>query len=673
MTEGPADWTRNFLELSKLSASWHEMNAEEIADSAGRAARQALGARAVCLRTGTTDVIHCTDGDEQVWSDAIEQASSKLPRADGGLWTGTITDPHSHRQIGVAATTLEDGPTRGALICFGIVNDDFGIAQEALLQALALQTASALQRHRERRERQKVVSRMERALEASEIGHWELNLSDNRAFRNLRHDQIFGYDELLPTWTYEAFIEHVLPEDREQVAARFDEAVRLGTHWDFECRIRRADDQVRWIWARGRALDTNEDGEELMAGTVADITRRKHLEAELRQRLKQLAETNREKQQLLDSLREADRQKDEFLATLAHELRNPLATISNALYLLELMDVDASTLEENRSMMQRQVQHLVQIVDDLLDISRIVEGKIRLRKQPTELQFIIDSAVEMVASLMESKDHDLRISIDPDLPKLNVDPTRISQVVGNLLTNAAKYTSQGGHITLSVERYGQEVVITVKDDGIGIAPDQLSEIFELFAQADRSTDKAHGGIGVGLTLAKSLVELHDGHIEAHSPGKDEGSKFVVRLPVEAIDAEQQSRRVDEPKDEPRADTDQRILVVDDNEDAATTLGLLLELNGYEVEVAHDGPTALETAADFAPDLIFLDLGMPGMDGYEVARKLSEDEPSHRATLVALTGWSQPEDRRRTEEAGFDYHFVKPLDPLRLEQLLVTLR
>jgi PAS domain S-box-containing protein len=391
---------------------------------------------------------------------------------------------------------------------------------------------------------------------------------------------------------------------------------------------------------------------------VVDITDRKRLEDELRQQAKQLTE--------------ADRRKDEFLATLAHELRNPLAPIRNSLQILKMPRVDAATAQQTRDMMERQVHHLVRLVDDLLDVSRVMRGKIELHREPVELATVVARAVETAKPLIEVQGHKLDISLPPDSLLLNADPVRLAQVVGNLLTNSAKYTEANGHIWLTAHREGDQAVLRVRDNGIGIAPDMLPHVFELFVQADHATTRAQGGLGIGLTLVKNLVGLHGGLVEAHSAGLGKGCEFVVRLPL-------MSRRTQPPGDSARAEqgpaaaaSGHRLLVVDDNRDAAFSLSMLLRLQGHEVKVAHDGLSALETAMSFRPVLIFLDLGMPKMDGYEVARRIRTTPGLENVVLAALTGWGQEEDRRRTAEAGFDHHLVKPPEPQALVGVLAAL-
>jgi signal transduction histidine kinase/CheY-like chemotaxis protein len=381
-----------------------------------------------------------------------------------------------------------------------------------------------------------------------------------------------------------------------------------------------------------------------------------------------------ENTQLYQALREADRRKDEFLATLAHELRNPLAPIRNSLQILQMPRLDAETVERTREMMERQLNHLVRLVDDLLDVARVMRGKIELRLEQIELATIIARAVETVQPLVDAQGHALSVRLPSESLAIDADPVRLAQVVGNLLTNAAKYTEPNGRIWLTAQLDGDTAVLRIRDNGIGITPNMLPRIFELFVQVDQASTKAQGGLGIGLTLVKNLVEMHNGSVEAFSEGLGKGSEFVVRLPISAqkpdrdhgIEAGRQTH-------EPPSPSGYRLLVVDDNQDAANSLGLLLKLQGHEVRVAYSGMAALEITKTYAPDVVFMDIGMPGMDGYEVARRIREQPGLGKVVMAALTGWGQREDRRRTAEAGFNYHLVKPPEQTAIEGVLAELK
>ena len=369
-------------------------------------------------------------------------------------------------------------------------------------------------------------------------------------------------------------------------------------------------------------------------------------------------------------LREADRRKDEFLAMLAHELRNPLAPISNSLQILRMSDDLSPAVGHVREIMERQVNQLARLVDDLLEISRITSGKIELRKEPIDLVAIIATAVETSRPLIDAAGHQLAIALSQEPLVLEADPVRLSQVVSNLLNNAAKYTDRGGQIWLAAERRGNEAVVSVRDTGEGITADMLPRIFDLFSQVDRTLSRAQGGLGVGLTLARRLVELHGGQIEAHSEGQGKGSEFVLRLPL----AETAPRLAlpTAPRTDRASQPSRRILVVDDQQAAAHVLGKLLEITGHRVRTAHDAATALQCAAEELPDVVISDIEMPDMNGYELARRLRELSGAGDLVLVALTGYGQSTDRQRAAAAGFHHHLVKPVGFEMLQDLLASL-
>ncbi|MBV8555303.1 MAG: PAS domain S-box protein [Planctomycetaceae bacterium] len=372
-----------------------------------------------------------------------------------------------------------------------------------------------------------------------------------------------------------------------------------------------------------------------------------------------------------EALREADRRKEEFLAVLSHELRNPLASIQTALDLMRQAAMTAAEFERERAVMERQVGHLTRLVDDLLDVSRISRGRIELHKEVVVLAAVIAEVIEAVQPQIEERHQELQISLPEESIRLEADPTRLEQILLNLLTNAAKYTDLGGQIMLSAERHEDEVEVRVRDTGIGIAHEMLPRIFDLFVQGERRLDRALGGLGIGLSLVKSLVEMHGGSITAHSQGPGMGSEFVVRLPVLSGT---QAHEVDSPQpvlsDAPEVLPRRRILIVDDNAVAADGLGRLLSLvYGQDVRVVYDGPSALDLAGSFQPEVVLLDLGMAVMDGYEVAKRLRERPESAGALIVAVTGWGQEEDRRRSREVGFDLHLVKPVNADALRGLL----
>jgi two-component system CheB/CheR fusion protein len=367
-----------------------------------------------------------------------------------------------------------------------------------------------------------------------------------------------------------------------------------------------------------------------------------------------------------DELAEANRNKDEFLATLAHELRNPLAPIRNAVQLLGMRSLKEPDVRTARDVIARQVAVMVRLIDDLLDISRISRNELDIRKEVVELATVLESAVESSRPFLEQSGHELTVSLPPEPLPLSADPVRLSQVFLNLLNNAAKYTPRGGRIWLAAKREGSDVVVSVRDNGIGIPGNMLTRIFDMFAQVDRSLEQSRGGLGIGLTLVRRLVEMHDGGIEARSAGPDQGSEFIVRLPLIQPPPQPPPKRAG-PRS--RALSGCRILVVEDNEDSADSLGMLLRLKGNDIRIAHDGLEAVALAEAFHPELVLLDIGLPKLNGYEVAERIRGRPWARDATLVALTGWGQEEDRRRSQEAGFHFHIVKPLELEVLETML----
>jgi PAS domain S-box-containing protein len=373
---------------------------------------------------------------------------------------------------------------------------------------------------------------------------------------------------------------------------------------------------------------------------------------------------------LYEEMREDDRRKDEFLATLAHELRNPLAPIRNSLQVMRLAADDPDAMEESRAMIERQMLQMVRLVDDLLDLSRISRGKLELRVERTDLATVLDSAIETSLPLVQEYQHTLAVDLPEDLVPLDGDAVRLSQIFLNLLNNAAKYTPRGGRIELSARRHGDRVTVRVRDNGVGIAPEMLPRVFEMFTQADRSLERSQGGLGIGLTLVQRLVEMHHGTVRAFSDGVGKGSEFVVELPVASLVAALR-RPGDSDFDSLRKH--RRILVVDDNRDSADSMAKLLRMLGNDVVTAYDGLEAVDQATTFQPEIVLLDLGLPRLNGYDAARRIREQPGGAKRALIALTGWGQQEDRRRTAEAGFDHHLVKPIDLGALQSLLGQLK
>jgi len=379
-----------------------------------------------------------------------------------------------------------------------------------------------------------------------------------------------------------------------------------------------------------------------------------------------------ERRRAMEALREADRRKDEFIALLAHELRNPLAPLRNGLQVMRLAAGDAYAIAKARDMMDRQLSHMVRLIDDLLDVSRISLNKMELRRSRVLLADVVSSAVETARPALEAAGHKLTVSLPPEPVPLDADLTRLAQVFGNLLNNSAKYSDRGGHIWLTATREGDQVSVAVRDTGIGIPAFALPTIFDMFSQVDRPTERSAGGLGIGLALVKGLVEMHGGAVEAASPGQGKGSTFTVRFPVLKDPAEP-------PSGTPAAGwpgsagSNRRILVVDDNQDSAASMAMMLQLLGNEVRTAYDGIEAVELAEQFRPQVVLMDVGMPKLNGYEATRRIRERQWGRDMVVIALTGWGQDVDRARSKEAGCDGHLVKPVNLSDLETLLAELQ
>ncbi|MBC7983075.1 MAG: PAS domain S-box protein [Candidatus Obscuribacterales bacterium] len=437
------------------------------------------------------------------------------------------------------------------------------------------------------------------------------------------------------------------PDDAERTMAAWRECVRTGGQWDIQHRFRGVDGKWHPILARGVPV-RNEAGEiTAWAGINLNISHLKTIE---------------------DELREADQRKNEFLATLAHELRNPLAPIRNGLEILRLTKGSGEPAEQARSMMDRQLRQMVRLIDDLLDLSRISRGKIDLRLERVELTTAIRNALEISQPLIAEAGHELTIETPKESLFVHADQTRLSQVFANLINNAAKYTDKGGQIWVTIKRHGDKASIGIRDNGIGIPAHLLPRVFEMFTQDDRSLEKAQGGLGIGLSIAKQLVEMHGGTIEARSDGHGTGSEFVVQLPLLAAHAAQITSIIAD-NGRNTGPSGLRVLVADDNVDAATSLALMLKIKGNEVRTARDGLEAVHVAEVFSPEVVLLDIGMPELNGYEACRQIRQQHDSGTILIVAMTGWGQEEDKLRSQQAGFDHHLVKPVDVSILEKLL----
>jgi signal transduction histidine kinase/ActR/RegA family two-component response regulator len=413
-------------------------------------------------------------------------------------------------------------------------------------------------------------------------------------------------------------------------------------------RFKRPDDgRVMWLDIRGRVRCDADGKPASVRGVTLDITDRMKAE---------------------EDLRDAHRRKDEFLAMLAHELRNPLAPISSAAQLLRHARLDEARMRSITDIIIRQVGHITGLVDDLIDVSRVTRGLISTEKNPQCMQGIVNDALEQVRPTIEARRHQLTVAMAQQRLGILGDQKRVVQVITNLLNNAAKYTPPGGHIALSLTRDGNWVRLEVRDDGIGISPELLPRVFDLFTQGERSADRAQGGLGVGLAVVKSLAELHGGRVEASSEGHGKGSAFTLMLPL-LEEPDEASLAPIATGDAAALPQPARIMVVDDNPDAALMLSMLLEATGYQVATENSSHAALARARETLPEVCLLDIGLPGMDGYQLARQILALPGMAGATLIAITGYGQEEDRRKTREAGFHHHLVKPVDPAQLSALL----
>jgi len=445
------------------------------------------------------------------------------------------------------------------------------------------------------------------------------------------------------------------PEDQQMIMHEFFPSVLELGHAEIEIRFRHfKTGQARWMAYKVLSLP-DAAGRPIAIATVSqDVTERKQLEDNLRS--------------LAADLSQADRRKNEFLAMLAHELRNPLAPISNAARVLRLGG-DEDAVRASADMLERQVGQMSRLVDDLLDMSRITRGRIELRKRRVDLASIVQHAVEAVRAQYASMNHELTVTLSSHALQLEADPARLAQVIGNLLNNACKFTDPGGHVWLSVEEQGDVAIIRVRDNGIGIAAEHLPGLFDMFAQVDTSLERSREGLGIGLTLVKTLVEMHGGSVDARSEGLGYGSEFTIRLPVAATVPE---AVLPAPAAAPVTVASRRVLIVDDNDDGAESLSLLLELAGHETWKAHDGVAAVEATGRLRPDVVLLDIGLPKMNGYEACREIRKQAWGKTVVLIAVTGWGQDEDRVQSQDAGFDAHMVKPVDHKKLLEFLAEL-
>jgi PAS domain S-box-containing protein len=512
-------------------------------------------------------------------------------------------------------------------------------------------------------------ARLDYAVRLSGVGFWYCDLP----FDELIWDTHVREHFFLPSEakvTIETFYERIHVEDRAATRAAIEASIETHMPYDVVYRTQSSTTgEIKFIRALGGTSYDAAGAPQRFDGVTVDVTDQRRDQERLARMLEREQEEGREKARLYEHLQEQHQRKDEFLATLAHELRNPLAPIRLGIEVLE-RTTDPQQARKTYLMMERQIGHLVRMVDDLLDVSRVTLGKLHLKKEPVDFRNVLDSALETARSFIESRGHDLVIRMPDDALPVDVDVTRLAQVVANLLNNAAKYTPHGGRIQLAADVARETLVVRIVDNGAGIPKEMLESIFDVFTQVGRSVEHAQGGLGIGLTLVRRLVELHGGTVEASSDGPGKGSTFTMRLPLarRLASLEHESAHDDAAPERTRP---LRVLIVDDNEDAAECLMMLLELQGHEAHVVHSGLDALERARSLAPDVVLLDIGLPGLDGYQVAERLRQEHAGRTPWLVAITGFGAAEDRRRSQEAGFHRHLVKPVAPAQLTEVLAT--
>ena len=574
------------------------------------------------------------------WDSEAAELAAKQALDTCGFWRGRCTyrAPKGTRFL-VECTKSRLRDAKGAPAGLLFVGRDF-TAQAAAENALAASRA-----------------RLQFALESARIGEWDFDLDTDTATHSLRHDQAFGYSKPVPRWGFATFKSHLHPADLARVEQAFNEALGWRDELHLDCRVIWPDGGVHWIELHA-AVFRHDGRPRRMTGIVADISERKFAE---------------------ESLRDADRRKDIFLATLAHELRNPIAPISNSLAAMRRSG-DATLHLQAMNTADQQLAHLVRLVDDLLDVSRISQGKMTLRLARIDVAEVLRTAVDSAMPRIESKRHRLDVSWPEQPLAIDGDLMRLTQALANVLDNAAKYSPEGGRITLSAHEHYGELVISVRDNGAGIHPENLNQVFELFTQVGRTREQSQGGMGIGLALVKRLIEMHGGTVHARSAGEGRGCTVVLRLPMPARPQLAQPAKLpslqapSEPAEAAADDAKRRlrVLVVDDNADSADSLAMLLQLMGHETDIARDGEQAVVKAASFLPRVILMDIGLPGFDGYEASRRIRAQLPQRDLLLIALTGWGQAADRERSRQAGLDQHLVKPIDPAHLEALLANL-
>lgn len=483
------------------------------------------------------------------------------------------------------------------------------------------------------------------AIQSARLGVWSRNLQVNTIWWNQELEALTGWGEAYIADNADDIHQFIHQDDRTKTVARISRAIRTHSNYVVEFRVKHANGYWLTFEGRGHASYDDKGNALTIFGILMDISERRATELRLRE--------------LNEKLSLADRRKDEFLATLAHELRNPLAPMRNVLEIMRLNAADGPLLNWSRDIIDRHVQQMSHLVDDLMEASRFTQGKLELRKSHIILADVLHQAVESSSALTEEYRHELLIELQAEPIEIYADATRLIQIISNLLTNAVKYTPAGGKIFLRACRSGDQAIVSVRDTGIGIPRDQLSNVFNMFSQLPPALERSQGGLGIGLALVRGLVELHGGKIIAMSEGVGNGSEFIIHLPI----GESRSAAISLLPEHSTVSmlSSRRILVVDDNIDAAESLSILLSMQGHTVETANNGITGFQCAGNFHPDTIILDIGLPDINGYEVARKIRSTDWGENIILIAATGWSQEKDKALAQDAGFDFHLSKPID------------
>jgi PAS domain S-box-containing protein len=650
--------------LLDLSIRAHR-NPQELVSTAMLRLRQHLGAaqvaltefdylssKAVMLRQNRTD----SGGNLEVVSLPLGPFESLNVEARKGRVTVLRDVPNSEANLyrrwhgfdGVRAILSAPLLQDGALVAtLSVVEDsprNWSAPEVELARRVAEFVWPALEKARSDHALAVSEQRLRLAQAVAQIGAWELNPEAQLLHLSSESYELFGLTQNTQINLYQLWVSLVDHRDRDALRDLVDQCNSSGTA-EVEYRYRHPARGLRWIHSRAGRVD-----DEVIVGISLDVTERRRTE---------------------EILEDVNHHKDEFLAMLAHELRNPLAPIRNAAQILRAHSTGQPELEWARTIIERQTQHLVRLVDGLLDVSRMVRGKIVLRKSIVQIAELVQHAVDTSQPLIWSRRHQLNVNLPPGSVTVEGDLTRLAQAVANLLNNAAKYTDEEGEIWLDTWVDGREVVLRVRDTGPGISHQLLPHVFDLFTQAERTLDRAQGGLGIGLTLVKLLIEMHGGTVEARNSDTGLGAEFIVRLPVvSAVQSARVAQAVSAPV--PAVRKALRVLVVDDNVDAADSIALLLSIDGFEAHSVHGAIAALDTVVSFKPDVVLLDIGLPVMDGYEVARRLRSRIPAEQMRIVALSGYGQQTDRDRAAQAGFDDYLVKPVEPSALTEFLRAL-